>query len=238
MTERKLIVQPDPDALALYVANWIVKEATETDGVFAIALSGGSTPKTLYQLLATPAFRTRLPWQSIHWFWGDERFVPANDPLSNYRMVWEALLEGAPIPDENIHPIPTEGLTPEAAAELYEGTLKLFHGDRRLGGRNLLFDINLLGLGDDGHTASLFPGTVVLKERTRWVAPVIGAKEEARITLTYPALESSRYAAFLVTGAGKKDILKRLMADDPALPSAHVRPVGDLLVFADQAAVG
>jgi len=238
MTERNLIVQPDPDTLALHVANWLVKEATESQGPFAIALSGGSTPKTLYELLATPEFRTRLPWASIHWFWGDERFVPADDPLSNYRMVREALLENAPIPTENIHPVPTENLTPEEAAELYEGTLRLFHGSKRLGGRNPLFDINLLGIGDDGHTASLFPGTEVLNDRTRWVAPVIGAKAEARITLTYPALESSRYVAFLVTGAGKRDILKRLMADDQALPSARVKPVGELLVFADQAAAG
>jgi 6-phosphogluconolactonase len=238
MTERKLIVQPDPDALAFYVANWIVEESTETDGVFSIALSGGSTPKKLYELLATPEFRARLPWPSIHWFWGDERFVPANDPLSNYRMVWEALLAGAPVPEENIHRIPTEDLTPNEAAELYEGTLRLFHGSKRLGGTHPLFDINLLGLGEDGHTASLFPGHDVLNERTRWVAPVIGAKTEARITLTYPALESSRYAAFLVAGAEKHDILARLMANDAALPSAHVKPTGKALVFADKAAVG
>lgn len=238
MTERTLIVQPDPAALARHVAEWILHEASATDGVFAIALSGGSTPKALYELLAEPPFLTRLPWSRIHWFWGDERFVPKTDPLSNYRMVWEAMLSHAPIPAANIHAVPVDGLTPEASAEAYDATLKIFHGANRLDPAHPLFDINLLGLGEDGHTASLFPGTDVLKQQDRWVAPVIGAKAEARITLTYPALDSSRYAAFLVTGAGKRDMLRRLMAGDAALPAAGVKPTGKLLVFADQAAAG
>ncbi len=238
MTDRKLIVQPDPAALAKYVADWILKEATEAPGVFAIALSGGSTPKLLYELLAEPPYLTRMPWSRIHWFWGDERFVPQGDPLSNYRMVWQAMLSHAPVPPENIHGVPIDGLTPEEAAEAYDATLKIFHGANRLDPAHPLFDINLLGLGEDGHTASLFPGTEVLKERSRWVAPVIGAKAEARITLTYPALESSRFAAFLVNGDGKREILGRLMADDQALPSTHVKPIGELLVFADRAAAG
>jgi 6-phosphogluconolactonase len=238
MTERTLIVQPDPAAVAHHVADWILKEATEAEGVVAVALSGGSTPKALYELLAEPPYLTRLPWSRIHWFWGDERFVPPSDPLSNYRMVWEAMLKHAPIPPGNIHPVPTEGLTPEGAADAYDATLKIFHGANRLDPAHPLFDINLLGLGEDGHTASLFPGTDVLRERTRWVSAVIGAKAEARITLTYPALDSSRYAAFLIVGAGKQEMLGRLMAGDTALPAAEVAPVGELLVFADEAAAG
>jgi len=238
MTDRKLIVQPDPATLAKYVADWILKEANEATEVFAIALSGGSTPKLLYELLAQPPYLKQLPWSRIHWFWGDERFVPHDDPLSNYRMVWQAMLSHVPVPRENIHGVPVEGLTPEQAAESYDATLKIFHGANRLDPARPLFDINLLGLGEDGHTASLFPGTDVLKERVRWVAPVIGAKAEARITLTYPAIDSSRYVAFLINGTAKREMLGRLMADDPALPATHVDPTGELLVFADLAAAG
>ena len=199
-SEAKLEILADPEALSRRVADWMLELATAKDGVFAVALSGGSTPRRLYEHLAGPPYRDVFPWSRTHWFWGDERFVPHDDALSNYRMVREALLSRAPIPAINIHPIPTEGISPEAAASAYERELKSFYGAERLDPARPLFDVNLLGLGPDGHTASLFPGTAVLAERDRWVAAVIGAKSEARITLTYPALESSRHAAFLVAG--------------------------------------
>ncbi len=233
-----LEILADPEALAQRVAHWIVDLATAKDGVFAIALSGGSTPQRLYERLAKSPYRESFPWSRTHWFWGDERFVPHADALSNYRMVREALLSRAPIPTANIHPIPTEGGGPEAAAAAYERELKAFYGGERLDPARPLFDVNILGLGPDGHTASLFPGTAVLAERERWAAAVIGAQPEARITLTYPALESCRNAAFLVEGKDKRDIVARLRRGDPDLPAAHLRPTGSLYLFCDAAAAG
>jgi 6-phosphogluconolactonase len=168
-------------------------------------------------------------------FWGDERFVPHNDTSSNYRMVRDAMLSRAPIPATNVHPVPTEGLTPEAAAANYERELKSFYGAERLDPESPLFDVTLLGLGPDGHTASLFPGTAVLDERERWVAEVVGPKP-TRITLTYPALESSRHVAFLVAGEEKRDIFERFQRGEDSLPAARLRPIGTLHLFADAAA--
>ena len=207
-SEARLEILADPEAMSRRVADWLLEVATTKDGVFTVALSGGSTPRRLYELLAGPPYRDEFPWSRTHWFWGDERFVPHDDALSNYRMVREALLSRAPIPAINIHPIPTEGVTPEAAASAYERELKSFYGAERLDPARPLFDVTLLGLGPDGHTASLFPDTAVLAERDRWVAAVVGAKSEARITLTYPALESSRNAAFLVAGEEKRAMLR------------------------------
>ncbi len=234
--DAKLEILTDPEALSRRVADWMLALATATDGVFAVALSGGSTPRLLYEHLAGLSCRATFPWSRTHWFWGDERFVPHDDALSNYRMVREALLSRAPIPATNIHPIPTEGVNPEAAASAYERELKSFYGAGRLEPARPLFDVTLLGLGPDGHTASLFPGTAVLAERDRWVAPVIGAKSEARITLTYPALDSSRHAAFLVVGEAKRAMLDRLRRADDSLPAARLHPIGALWIFADSAA--
>jgi 6-phosphogluconolactonase len=231
-------VLPDPDALARRVADWLLDAATTTDGPFAIALSGGSTPRLLYAHLASQKYRDRFPWARVHWFWGDERFVPHDDPMSNYRMVQEALLAHSPAPPANIHPIPTEGIDPDTAAWTYERELKAFHGTDRLDPARPLFDVTLLGLGEDGHTASLFPGSVMLGERERWVAPVIGVKAEARITLTYPALESSRRVAFLAAGPDKRAVVSAIREGHGALPAALLRPVGELTWFLDQAAAG
>jgi 6-phosphogluconolactonase len=234
--ETKLEILADPEVLARRVADWMLALATAKDGRFTVALSGGSTPRRLYQLLAGPHYIDVFPWPRTHWFWGDERFVPADDPQSNYRMVREALLSRAPVPAGNIHRIPTEGLSPEAAASAYERELKSFYGLERLDPARPLFDVNLLGLGPDGHTASLFPGTAVLAERERWVAAIVGAKSEARITLTYPALESSRNTAFLVAGQDKREIVGRFQRGDQDLPAARLRPAGTLWLFADAAA--
>lgn len=215
------------------VADWLLALATASTGRFAICLSGGSTPRRLYEQLATSKI---FPWAHTHLFWGDERFVPHDDALSNYRMVREALLAKIPIPVQNIHPIPTAGLSPDEAASAYECELKTFYGADQLAPARPLFDVTFLGLGTDGHTASLFPNTAVLAERNRWAAAVIGAKEEPRITLTYPALESSRHAAFLIQGQDKQTILQRLRAGDQSLPATRLKPTGQLHIFADSAA--
>ncbi len=228
----------DPEALSRRVAGWLLELAVAKEGTFAVCLSGGSTPQGLYERLAEAPYLDAFPWSRTHWFWGDERFVPHDDALSNYRMVREALLSRAPVPANNIHAIPTEGLSPEMAAAAYESELKSFYGAERLDPRRALFDVNLLGLGPDGHTASLFPGNAVLAERDKWVAAVVGAKPEARITLTYPALESSRHAAFLVAGDEKRAIFRRLRDGDESLPAARLHPTGTLWMFADAAAAG
>jgi len=224
------------EALAGSVAEWMLARVEERAGICSICLSGGSTPRRLYQVLAGSAVAARFPWPRVHWFWGDERFVPHDHPDSNYRMVREALLSVAPVPPDNIHAIPTQGQSPAAAALAYETALKRFYGADRLDPRRPLFDVDLLGLGEDGHTASLFPGDAALEERARWAVAVPAARSEPRITLTYPVLESSRHVAFLVTGAGKREILSRARAGDPALPAARVRPVGEIHWFADRAA--
>jgi 6-phosphogluconolactonase len=237
-SEAKVEILSDPDALSHRVAIWLVELAVAKGGVFAICLSGGTTPQGLYECLAEPPYRDVFPWARTHWFWGDERFVPHDDALSNYRMVRDALLARAPIPTINIHPIPTEGLSPEMAADTYERELKKFYDAAQLDPGRPLFDVNLLGLGTDGHTASLFPGNSVLAERDKWVSAVVGAKPEARITLTYPALESSRHAAFLVAGDEKRAIFKRFRRDDDSLPAGRLHPTGTLWVFADSSATG
>jgi len=236
-SEAQLETLADPEALARHVAEWLVAVASQNDRSFAVALSGGSTPRRLYELLASPPHRETFPWARTHWFWGDERFVPHDSSQSNYRMVREAMLARAPVPRANVHPVPTEGVTPDAAALAYEQDLRTFYGASALRPDRPLFDVTLLGLGPEGHIASLFPGTAILKERTRWVGAVIGAKPEHRITLTYPALESSREVAFLVAGAAKRAVLEQLLQGDPELPAAHLHPVhGTLRIFADRAA--
>jgi 6-phosphogluconolactonase len=235
--DAKLEILGDACSLSHRVANWLLELATAKDGSFGIALSGGSTPKRLYERLAEAPIRDTFPWSRVHWFWGDERFVPYDDSLSNYRMVREALLSRAPIPPLNIHPIPTEGISPQAAASAYEHELQTFYAAAHLDPSRSLFDVAFLGLGADGHIASLFPGTSALSERNRWVTAVVGAKSEARITLTYPAIESSRQVAFLVVGAEKRAILRRLRQGDDSLPASHLRPNGPLHIFADEAAV-
>jgi len=216
-------------------ARWITDLAAASRDRFATCLSGGSTPRRLYQLLAESPYRDAMPWDRIHWFWGDERFVPWDHPDSNYGMVHATLLGRARVPPGNIHGIATSG-SPADAAAAYERVLKSYYGSESLDPTRPLFDIQILGLGPDGHTASLIPGTSVLDERRRWVAEVIGGRPEPRITLTYPALESSRHTAFVVAGADKRGTLSRALGGDQALPAARLRPIGDLIWFVDEAA--
>jgi len=236
-TTGRIEILPDPQALARHVAEWMTEAARAAKDHFRVSLSGGSTPKTLYGLLASDEFRGRFPWQLVSWYWGDERFVPHDHPDSNYRMTREAMLAKAPIPPENIHPVPADG-TPDEAAARYERTLQAAYGATQLDPARPLFDITLLGLGPDGHTASLLPGEPVLTERKRWVAAVSHGRPEVRITMTYPVIDSSRQVAFLVAGQEKAPVLKAIRAGGSDLPAARVRPAGELIWFVDRAAAG
>jgi 6-phosphogluconolactonase len=225
-----------PEDLAREVADWIVALASEPRQRFAVCLSGGSTPERLYQLLVAAPRRERFPWDRTHWFWGDERVVPHSDPRSNFRMAREALLRRAPVSPDNIHSIPTERMSAAAGAAEYEAVLKRFYGAETLKADRPLFDLTLLGLGEDGHIASLFPGDAALAETKRWVVPVAVANGVDRITLTYPALASSRVTAFLVVGERKRKVLARLRSGDRELPAARLEPAGALYWFIDRAA--
>ncbi len=229
----RLEIFPDSLTLARHVANWITQAALAKKAAFNVSLSGGSTPKTLFGLLASDEFRGRFPWPVVSWFWGDERFVPYDHPASNYGMARDAMFARVPVPLENIHPVPTDG-APEAAALRYERVLQDVNGGKRLDPARPLFDLTLLGLGPDGHTASLLPGDPAVEERERWVAVVAKGRPETRITMTLPAIESSRRVAFLVTGREKAAVLQKVRSGAGELPAARVRPIGELFWFVDQ----
>jgi len=206
-------------------------------GRFTLALAGGSTPRRLYALLASPdaPFRARVPWDRTHVFFGDERAVPPEHPDSNYRMAREALL--AHVAPASVHRIRAEQ---PGAAEAYEAELRAFFGVPT-GDDPPSLDLVLLGLGPDGHTASLFPGDAVLEEARRWVATTLGARlGTRRTTLTLPVLNRARAVVFLVAGPEKAGALRRVLAPEPGaelLPAARVRPDrGSVLWLADAAA--
>src|SRR5579872_6315608 len=240
MAAPRIDVSADPAALAQRVAQWIVDLACATPGRFAIALSGGSTPKRLYALLAAPPLCDQMPWQRVHLFWGDDRAVPWDSPDSNYAMARDAMFAHVPIPPENVHGIPYQDDAAGAARE-YEQTLKAYYGSNQLDSARPLFDINLLGMGPDGHTASLFPGKPALDEQKRWAVevPEPGLTPFVpRVTLTYPALDSARSVAFVAAGADKMAMMKRVLAGERALPAARIDPSGELIWFVDRAASG
>jgi 6-phosphogluconolactonase len=187
----------------------VVQEAVERRGQCALLLSGGSTPRASYELLATQ-YRDRVPWAQVHLFWGDERVVASTDPRSNARMAREAFVDRVPCPPANVHPVPAGLPSADAAALRYEETLRAhFPGDWPV------FDLALLGLGEDAHTASIFPGSPALVERVRWVMAVEApAEPPQRITLTMRALSSAAQIFMLVSGAGKAEALRRAL--DPA----------------------
>ena len=222
--------------LAHDVAEWLTARAIAKPGRFAICLSGGSTPQALYEALATDQYRARFPWDRSYWFFGDERFVPHDDADSNYLMARTALLDHAPIPPANIMPIPGTG-APEQAAADYAALLSSYYGSQALDMTRPLFDVTFMGLGEDGHTASLFPGNAVLEETRKWVAAVRDPSvKQARITLTYPALACSAAMAFLVAGDAKRAVLKRVLSGDRSAPAARATAVGELIWFVDDAA--
>jgi 6-phosphogluconolactonase len=236
----RIDVSADFESLAHRVAQWITDLACATQGRFAIALSGGSTPKRLFQLLADTPLREAMPWDRTHLFWGDDRFVPWDDPNSNYGMAADAMLKHVPVPAGNIHGIEHKGTTADAA-QAYERLLKSYYGGDTLDPSRPMFDVVLLGMGPDGHTASLFPGKPALQERHRWVidVPVPGLNPQVpRVTLTYPALHSAKSVAFVAAGADKTAMMRRVLAGEQELPSAHIDPVGELIWFVDRAARG
>jgi 6-phosphogluconolactonase len=212
--------------------------AVARTGIFTTALSGGSTPNRLYTLLSEDAgLRERLPWDRIHFFWGDERHVPPEHAESNYRAARDSMLSKAPVPPDNVHRIRGELQDAGDAAAEYETLLRLFFSVPA--GRLPRFDLLLLGLGSDGHIASLFPGTDALLEQRRLVvANWVERVRSHRITLTLPVINNASAVIFLVSGAEKASIVKRVLNDnDPALPAFLVRPVnGKLIWFVDRAA--
>ncbi len=217
-----------------------LRDAIKQRGRGAIALSGGHTPEKMYALwAANEKYRNETDWNRVHLFWGDERYVPQDDPLSNFRMTHEALLSHVPIPAANVHAAPTNLPTPEKAAEAYDADLRKFFGSAAPA-----FDVTLLGLGPEGHTASLFPDSPALAEKSRWVVPVqVAAVPPNRLTFTLPVLNSSRSTYFLVAGENKRPILAALRAEPDSRPSAYpagkIRPSdGRVLWFLDQAAAG
>ncbi len=228
-------VLADPQALAQRAAEWMTATALGAGTPCRIALSGGSTPKALYALLASDAFRDRFPWDKCEWYWGDERFVPYDHPESNYRMTREAMLGKVPVSLNKIFPIPADG-TPEEAALRYEQTLQKAYGARIIDRARPLFDIQLLGMGEDGHTASLLPDDPALEEHNRWVLAIAHGRPEVRITMTLPVIESSRHVLFLIAGKAKAQVLAQIRAGGSVLPAARVNPVGELLWFLDRAA--
>ena len=236
MSDTNMHVFADAATLADAVAELIVAGVAAAPGRFALNLSGGSTPKRLYERLASPAFRDRVDWRKLHLFWGDERFVPADDVDSNYRMTRLALLDHVPIPPAQIHPVPTDAASPEICAHDYARTLQAFYGSSTLDAARPLFDMTLLGLGPDGHTASLFPNTAALKEHDAWVTSIVGAKPEPRISLTYPVLESSRIILFLVAGHDKHAVLTEVLAHEPWLPASRLAPLAQTHWYVDAAA--
>ena len=167
---------------------------------------------------------------------GDERFVPHTSDLSNYKMVKTCLLDHISIPISNVHPVNTQLSDVYQATSAYEKELQNYYGNPTLSPQKCLFDITLLGVGNDGHTASLFPGSDILDERNAWVKAVVNVKKEDRITLTIPILESSKSVAFLATGAEKNVIIKQVLNGSGDLPAARIKPVGSLYWFLDQKA--
>jgi 6-phosphogluconolactonase len=223
-------------AAAEQFANRAMKAIRER-GRFCVALSGGSTPKAMFSLLASSKF-SALPWDKIFLFWGDERYVPADDPQSNYRMTREALLSRVAIPAENVFPVPTGKTPASAAADDYEQTLKRFF---KLGaGEFPRFDLTLNGVGTEGHTASLFPDSPALEENTKLVfAAWIEKYQMYRITLTLPVFKRAACVLFLAVGKDKAEILRTIQENpDGGLPAQLVQPAdGELLWFVDRAAV-
>jgi len=217
----------------------LANEATVSNGRFTVALSGGSTPKALYTLLAGNTFRARIPWENVHWFWGDERCVSPDHADSNYRMARESLLDHAPIPQENIHRMLGEEADSAKAAASYEATIRESFG--LAPGQFPRFGLVLLGMGDDGHTASLFPHTAALSEtKSLVVANYVEKFGTHRLTLTVPVINHAAQVAFLISGGSKTAVLKEVLEgkEDPQrLPSQFIHPVtGKLLYIIDRAA--
>jgi 6-phosphogluconolactonase len=253
MVDPHIKVLPDPKAVAVEAAERIIAAANEAvthEGSFSIALSGGSTPKILYELLATPAYSSRMPWADTEIFFGDERCVPPDHKDSNYRMAREALLSKVPIPPISVHRMKGE-IDPAAAADEYEQLLRDRFGNGgggagAGGGTGAGMDVVLLGMGDDGHTASIFPGTVATRETKRSVLGYFAENSSTgkswRVTLTAPFINRSRQVMFLICGASKAQRLTEVLEgprDPERLPSQLIDPAeGELVILLDTPAAG
>ena len=205
-------------------------------GRFSVALSGGETPRQTYELLARSPYMDEVPWHIVHFFWGDERWVPLSDPRSNARMVREVLLDHIPVPDDQIHPMYRSGMSAENGANAYDHELRqFFYGERQL------FDLVFLGLGKNGHTASLFPHTPVLNNRQDWVDAVcLEDQHLERVTLTPEAINRSAQVVFLVNGPSKEEVLHQVLegpSQPDNLPAQLIQPVSnELFWLVDEAA--
>jgi 6-phosphogluconolactonase len=237
---RDVRVYPDLEALSEAVAEEtlrLAEAAVGEKGRFDWVLSGGHTPRRLYELLARN-YRERIPWAEVHLFWGDERYVPADDSRSNYRMVRQTLLDSVALPAANIHAMPTGYARADEAARAYEEELRA-----HFAGGEPAFDLVFLGVGAEGHTASLFPGSPALAERDRWVAAVRARVAPLeRLTLTLPVLNRARNLFFLVAGEDKQPIIRALFSgrrrSRSPYPAALIEPAGRVVWFLDQAAHG
>jgi 6-phosphogluconolactonase len=234
----RIIKTADAAALAEVAAERLLARVAANDGRIAICLTGGSSPKRLYALLAREPYRGRMPWDRVHWFIGDERFVPPGDELHNMTMARQTFLDQC-APAANVHPIPTDTASPDDAARAYAQVLMAFYGAERLDPARPLFDLVLLGAGPDGHVASLFPNYPALEERARWVvgvatAPV--APKVPRVSLTLPVLGSCREMLFEVAGADKRAILTRVFAGEN-LPANRAHASGETVWLVDQSAL-
>jgi 6-phosphogluconolactonase len=233
----ELLIVDDADSLAREAAKRVIARINEGTRP-AICLTGGSSPKRLYELLGGEALRGQIPWDRVHWFVGDDRFVPSDDPLSNIGMARKIFLDRL-APSKNVHAIPTDAPDPDAAARAYDNDLRAFYGANSLDPARPLFDVVLLGVGPDGHVASLFPGQQH-DDRDRWVVGVPTANVQPfvpRVTLTVPALASCRQMLFLVSGPEKREIFARVRRGDD-LPATHMRSNVLTTWLVDRAAAG
>lgn len=229
-------IYPDAEALSLAAAELFAAEArqaVQARGRFTVALAGGSTPRRTYELLAQDPFRELVPWEKTHIFWGDERCVSGDDPRSNALMARQELLDHVPIPPGQVHPMLCDRSHKQAAVA-YETLLRDFFPEGQL-----RFDLVLLGLGENGHTASLFPGTAVLDEQQRWVAEISVVEEEIhRLTLTAAAINQAALVVFLVSGTSKASMLRNVLKeaqDSHRIPARLIKPVdGGLLWLVDR----
>lgn len=233
--EPRIILRKDTERLAEEAAVQFIKIAKQSikhRGVFSVALAGGSTPRNCYKMLAEQTIQHQISWKDIHLFWGDERNVPHDHIDSNYRMVREELLDKITIPGENIHPFPSN-LKPEDAVESYENEIRRFF--QLQSGQFPKFDLILLGMGIDGHTASLFPNTAALKEKKHLAyANYVEAMSTVRFTLTIPVINNARIVIFLISGNSKAEILSKVLnqSGDPFFyPSRLIRPISRNLIF-------
>ncbi len=235
-------VLPDAEALALRAADvfaMAAQAAAAARGRFAAALSGGETPRALYRLLARQQFAQKVPWRRVHLYWGDERCVPPDDPASNYAMAHDAFIKHVPIAPANVHRMEGER-DPEAAALAYENELRALAKLERPAGDVPVFDLVLLGLGRDGHTASLFPHSPALDEEERFCVATEAPDGSARLTITLPVINSARRVLVLANGSAKAGMVAEVFAGfrlPTAVPAQAVAPVkGQLLWLLDEAA--